>query len=150
MLGMYCNTLISLTASGPHQILESWLPYRATVVYLQDMYVTEAGFGPGSVLAWWVKNADGSGQVRGVMTNLPATWQPPHVDRNGVSRLAERGFHLIDAARNLGYTSIRFDTSIQQNEAKGLYQCLGFQVIQPYYELPEELRKWLAFMELRL
>ena len=41
---------------------------------------------------------------------------------------------LIKEARGLGYTSMRLDTSIRQNEAKALYQRLGFQNIQPYYE----------------
>jgi hypothetical protein len=35
-------------------------------------------------------------------------------------------------------------------EAQGLYKRLGFRTIQPYYELPDELRAWLVFMELKL
>jgi putative acetyltransferase len=57
---------------------------------------------------------------------------------------------LINEARRLGYRYMRLDTSIRQNEARSLYHRLGFQVIQPYYELPEELRNWLVFMELKL
>jgi hypothetical protein len=75
MLGAYGNTYVSLTVDGPRQMLETWLRDRSTVVYLQDVYLTEAAFGPVSVIAWWVKDADGQWMVRGVMTNLPATWQ---------------------------------------------------------------------------
>ena len=55
---------------------------------------------------------------------------------------------VINEARALGYRTMRLDTSIRQDEAKGLYQRLGFKTIEPYYELPEELRNWLVFMEL--
>jgi len=72
----------------------------------------------------------------------------PQLHGKGIGRaLAEV---VINEARVLGYTSMRLDTSIRQNEAKTLYQRLGFQVIQPYYELPAELRNWLVFMELKL
>ena len=57
---------------------------------------------------------------------------------------------VINEARALGYRTMRLDTSIRQDEARGLYQRLGFKTIEPYYELPEELRNWLVFMELSL
>jgi ribosomal protein S18 acetylase RimI-like enzyme len=57
---------------------------------------------------------------------------------------------VIEQAKALGYRTMRLDTSIRQDEAKGLYQRLGFKIIEPYYELPEELRHWLVFMELVL
>jgi hypothetical protein len=75
MLGVYGNTYVSLSADGPRQTLQDWLSDRATVVYLQDVYLTEAAFGPVSVIAWWVKDANGEWMLRGVMTNLRATWQ---------------------------------------------------------------------------
>jgi GNAT superfamily N-acetyltransferase len=64
----------------------------------------------------------------------------------GVGRaLAEA---IIKEAKTLGYRTMRLDTSIRQNEAKGLYQHLGFKPIEPYYELPEDMKNWLVFMEL--
>ena len=57
---------------------------------------------------------------------------------------------IVKEARLLGYRTMRLDTSIRQDEAKGLYQSLGFKTIEPYYELPEELKSWLVFMELVL
>jgi GNAT superfamily N-acetyltransferase len=57
---------------------------------------------------------------------------------------------LIQEARTIGYVSMLLDTSVRQVEAQSLYQSLGFNKIEPYYELPERLKKWLVFMELRL
>ena len=45
---------------------------------------------------------------------------------------------------------MRLDTSVRQAEAQGLYGRYGFRPIAPYYELPEDLRGWLVFMELEL
>jgi GNAT superfamily N-acetyltransferase len=60
------------------------------------------------------------------------------------------GTRLIENARAAGYRAIRLDTSIRQTEAKGLYARLGFRIVEPYYELPQEMRDWLVFMELEL
>lgn len=66
----------------------------------------------------------------------------------GVGRALGRA--VIDAARGAGYRAMRLDTSIRQAEAQGLYRRMGFHPIAPYYEVPEELRNWLVFMELPL
>jgi GNAT superfamily N-acetyltransferase len=72
----------------------------------------------------------------------------PQYHGKGVGRtLAEA---IIKEARDLGYQVMRLDTSVRQAEANGLYRRLGFQTIEPYYELPEDVRKWLVFMELKL
>ena len=57
---------------------------------------------------------------------------------------------IVKEAKALGYRTMRLDTSIRQNEAKGLYQRLGFRPIEPYHELPEDMKNWLVFMELTL
>jgi GNAT superfamily N-acetyltransferase len=57
---------------------------------------------------------------------------------------------ILDYAKGSGYRAMRLDTSIRQVEARRLYQRLGFQVIEPYYETPREVREWLVFMELTL
>src|SRR4030095_1624723 len=72
----------------------------------------------------------------------------PQHQRKGIGRaLAEA---IIKEARGLGYRAMRLDTSVRQAEANALYQRLGFQTIKPYYELPEDVRNWLVFMELKL
>lgn len=61
--------------------------------------------------------------------------------------LAERLFH---EARSLNFRYMRLDTSQDQGQALGLYQSMGFKRIDPYYDVPEKLRDWLVFMELKL
>lgn len=67
---------------------------------------------------------------------------------HGIGRaLAEA---VIGRARTLRYTSMVLDTSIRQAEAQTLYRRYGFRDIEPYYDLPDDLQKWLVFMELDL
>jgi len=61
--------------------------------------------------------------------------------------LAER---LLREARDIGYRSMLLDTSFRQTEAQNLYKKMGFQPIEPYYDLPENLKDWLVFMALKL
>jgi GNAT superfamily N-acetyltransferase len=58
--------------------------------------------------------------------------------------LAERA---IVEAKNIGYRAMRLDTSHRQAEARGLYEATGFRQIEPYYNLPPEMRDWLVFYE---
>ena len=57
---------------------------------------------------------------------------------------------IINEARNIGYSSMKLDTSWRQVEAQTLYQSFGFKNTDPYYDLPEKLKGWLVFMELEL
>ena len=57
---------------------------------------------------------------------------------------------IIAQARRLGYRRMLLDTSIRQDEAMRLYGNLGFHGIEPYYDVPEDLRNWLVFMQLDL
>jgi GNAT superfamily N-acetyltransferase len=60
------------------------------------------------------------------------------------------GTEIIAQARSLGYRRMLLDTSIRQAEAQGLYARLGFKVVEPCYELTDEMRDWLVFMALEL
>lgn len=72
----------------------------------------------------------------------------PELHSHGVGRkLAEA---VIMAARAMGYSTMRLDTSIRQTEALSLYASLGFRTIEPYYPLPADMAAWLVFMELKL
>ena len=57
---------------------------------------------------------------------------------------------IIKEAKNIGYLSMKLDTSWRQVEALKLYESFGFKKIDAYYELPERQRNWLVFMELKL
>jgi len=57
---------------------------------------------------------------------------------------------IIDEAKKIGYSAMKLDTSIRQIEAQKLYQGVGFKNTKAYYELPEKLKNWLVFMELKL
>jgi putative acetyltransferase len=72
----------------------------------------------------------------------------PEHHGQGVGRAL--GAAIIEAARNANYRLMRLDTSIRQTEAQSLYTRLGFRFTAPYYDLTDELRNWLVFMELDL
>ena len=57
---------------------------------------------------------------------------------------------VIERARQLNYARMLLDTSWRQKEAQALYRSYGFRDVAPYYDLPDDLRSWLVFMELPL
>jgi GNAT superfamily N-acetyltransferase len=57
------------------------------------------------------------------------------------------GEAIILEAKTIGYHSMRLDTGPKQNEAQGLYRRLGFEPIPAYYELDDEMKNWLIFMQ---
>jgi GNAT superfamily N-acetyltransferase len=57
---------------------------------------------------------------------------------------------IIKEAEKMGYDEMKLDTGPEQSEAQGLYKRLGFQAVQPYYDLPQDMREWLVFMRLDL
>jgi ribosomal protein S18 acetylase RimI-like enzyme len=57
---------------------------------------------------------------------------------------------LLDEAKRAGYSAMRLDTGPRNFEAQSLYRSIGFRTVQPYYDMPDELRSWLVFMELDL
>jgi hypothetical protein len=75
ILGIRGNTPVTTDPEHTGQKLSNWLPDRETVVYLNQVYLTEERHGPVNVLAWWDKDDRGVLMCYAVMTNLPATWQ---------------------------------------------------------------------------
>jgi GNAT superfamily N-acetyltransferase len=57
---------------------------------------------------------------------------------------------IIDSARQAGYRRMVLDTGPLQHEAQGLYRSLGFNNIEPYYDVASPLREWLVYMGLDL
>jgi hypothetical protein len=74
MLGVVGHSLVYDTdAAADGQPLAERVGAARGVVYLTQVYLTEARYGPLNVLAWWEHDADGKRVLRGAMTNLPAT-----------------------------------------------------------------------------
>ena len=72
----------------------------------------------------------------------------PAYHGKGIGRaLAEM---LIQDARDIGYKIMKLDTGPRQLAALGLYRSLGFQEIEPYYDVPQEFGELAFFMELHL
>jgi ribosomal protein S18 acetylase RimI-like enzyme len=57
---------------------------------------------------------------------------------------------VLDRARGAGYRTMYLDTSVRQTEAIALYRDLGFEEVEPYYDVPEEMLGWLVFFRLSL
>lgn len=68
--------------------------------------------------------------------------------------------NLLEEARKLGYVRMRLETGPRQLAAQKLYAAMGFQEIEPYYDLgipeevfaqlPQDIQRGLIFMEYRL
>lgn len=69
----------------------------------------------------------------------------PEFQGKGIGRAL--GEAVIACGAAAGYQSMLLDTSVRQKEAQALYTRLGFREIAPYYQLPDDLRDWLVFME---
>jgi ribosomal protein S18 acetylase RimI-like enzyme len=57
---------------------------------------------------------------------------------------------IVKQATEMGFSSMKLDTSYRQTEALRLYENLGFKRIPPYYTPPKRVQDWLVFMELKL
>jgi putative acetyltransferase len=108
---------------------------------------------PDGVLLWATLDAEPVGCV--ALRRLDETtcemkrmFVPPQLHGHGVGVALSEA--IVQAARDLGYATMRLDTSVRQVAAQGLYRRLGFRVVPPYYDLPDDLRRWLVFMELPL
>ena len=58
----------------------------------------------------------------------------------------------IDQARQMGFHTLRLDSSRYMTDAHALYHAAGFRDIDPYpeSEIPPEFRRWWVFMEMQL
>jgi len=57
---------------------------------------------------------------------------------------------VIEESRKIGYHRMLLDTGDIMEGTRSLYCSLGFQEIQPYYDVPDEYRPRMTFMELHL
>ena len=60
--------------------------------------------------------------------------------------------HLIQDARNIGYSKIRLDSGRFMEKAHSLYRSTGFKDIEYYSEteMPQDFQKYMIYMELEL
>ena len=57
---------------------------------------------------------------------------------------------LLQRARDMGYTRARLETADFMKDAQGLYHAVGFKDIEPYYEIADEFKPLMLFMEREL
>ena len=57
---------------------------------------------------------------------------------------------VIASARLIGYWKLRLETATFMEGAQALYRSLGFDLIEPYREIPDEMKPLGVFMELNL
>ena len=67
----------------------------------------------------------------------------PDTQHQGVGRMLVE--HLIDDARNRGFTQMRLETGPRQIAAQKLYLFMGFETIPPFHktEVPDEILRQL-------
>ncbi len=57
---------------------------------------------------------------------------------------------VIAAARLIGYRKLRLETASFMEGAQALYRSVGFDLIEPYREIPDVMKHLGVFMELNL
>ena len=72
----------------------------------------------------------------------------PAFRRRGLGRALIEG--VIAAARLIGYGKLRLETANFMEGAQALYRSLGFELIEPYREIPDVMKHLGVFMELNL
>ena len=72
----------------------------------------------------------------------------PAFRRKGVGKALIEA--LIAEARLIGYRKLRLETAGFMEGAQALYRSLGFDLIEPYREIPDVMKDLGVFMELNL
>ena len=89
-------------------------------------------------------------KIREDTVEIKRMYVQPAFRRKGIGRALLES--LVENAREIGYPTIRLDSTRFMAEAHSLYRSVGFQEIEPYSEseIPEQFRQHWIFMELQL
>ncbi len=137
-----------------HEMLDLVDKYFDPQIYEAELTSLPGEFAPPSgrlLLAYYDGVPAGTVALRdlgGLICEMKSMFVKSQFQGKGLGRaLAEA---LIEQTRTIGYTRMRLDTGPRQMAAQMLYRSLGFQIIEPYYELPPEIAELVLFMELIL
>ena len=72
----------------------------------------------------------------------------PQFQGRGAGRILVQA--ILGEARDLGFHMMRLDSGPNSVEAQDIYRKLGFSEIEPYYDVDDQMKDWLTFMELAL
>ena len=86
-------------------------------------------------------------QLSGDVCELKRLYVRPACRGHGIGRLLVA--EVLEQARLNGYLRVMLETGSFMHEAHQLYQSFGFEFCPPYFEIPENLREFTRFMELR-
>ena len=89
------------------------------------------------LIGWWAEAAVAGGGLRALeagVAEIKRMYVRPHARSQGVAAALLAA--LEDAARSLGYRSVRLDTGPKQVHALRLYRGAGFVEIEPYNDNP--------------
>jgi len=126
----------------------SYQGVEAELAGLPGYYAAPAGR---LLLLFEAGEAAGCGAFRplnGKICEFKRMYVKPEFRGKGLGRAI--AVRLLEEARESGYEIARLDTATFLKEAPSLYLSLGFRVIGPYYQVPEDILEWTIFMERRL
>ncbi len=128
-----------------HGIDMSYQDVEAELARLPGYYAPPGGL---LLLLYQAEEAAGCGAFRPIdktICELKRMYVRPEFRGKGLGKAI--ALCLLEEARKSGYKIARLDTATFLPEAQALYLSLGFQVIGPYYQVPEDILKWTIFME---
>ena len=128
-----------------HGINMSYQGVEAELAGLPGYYVAPGGR---LLLLFEGGEAAGCGSFRpldGKICELKRMYVKPEFRGKGLGRAI--AVRLLEEAIISGYEIARLDTATFLKEAQALYSSLGFTVVEPYYQVPEDILKVTIFME---
>jgi GNAT superfamily N-acetyltransferase len=121
----------------------------------QNMTKLEAFLPPYGRLLLAIEGARAAGiacmrRIRKDIGEIKRMYVRPEFRRRGIGRALLEA--LIAEAQEIGYTTVRLDSTRFMEAAHSLYRSVGFHKIEPYTEseIPPEFQQYWVFMEKQL